>query len=65
MTRSTFVVQVHPDGISTIENLTTRERVQITDVAAVGPQISRWLQELQSVEPVPASAQENRDGGAP
>lgn len=46
MTRYTFVVQVHPDGISTLENLATRERVQIADVAAVGQQIEHWLQAL-------------------
>ncbi len=44
MTRYTFVVQVHPDGISTLENLATRERVQIADLAALGPQIEQWLQ---------------------
>jgi hypothetical protein len=41
--RHTFVVQVHPDGISTLENLSTQERVRISDLGTVGPQIERWL----------------------
>jgi hypothetical protein len=44
--RYTFVVQVHPDGISTLENLATHERVQVAEFAALGPQIERWLQAL-------------------
>jgi hypothetical protein len=44
--RHTFVVQVHPDGISTLENLSTHERVRIAELSAVGPQIDRWLAEL-------------------
>jgi hypothetical protein len=43
VTRYTFVIQVHPDGISTIENLATHERVQIADFATVGAQIETWL----------------------
>jgi hypothetical protein len=43
--RFTFVVQVHPEGISTLENLSTHERVSIPDLAAVGPQIERWVAE--------------------
>jgi len=39
MARYTFVVQVHPDGIPTLENLAKRERVQIAELAALGPQI--------------------------
>lgn len=65
MTRYTFVVQVHPDGISTLENLATRERLLIADLAAVGPQIGRWLQELRSGEAAaaPASVPEDHHGG--
>ena len=44
--RYTFVVQVHPEGISTLENLSTQERVPIGNLEAVGPQIERWLAEL-------------------
>lgn len=44
MSRYTFVVQVHPDGISTLENLTSHERVQILTLDEVGPRIDRWLQ---------------------
>ena len=43
MTRHTFVVQVHPDGPTTLENLSTHERVRVTDLTAVGPQIEQWL----------------------
>lgn len=45
MNRFTFVVQVHPEGISTLENLSTHERVRVSDLAAIGPQIERWLAE--------------------
>jgi hypothetical protein len=45
MNRFTFLVQVHPEGISTLENLSTHERVPIPDLAAIGPQIERWLAE--------------------
>jgi hypothetical protein len=46
LNRYTFVVQVHPDGISTLENLTTHERIPISDLAAVGAQIAEWLGSL-------------------
>jgi hypothetical protein len=46
MTRYTFVVQIHPDGPSTLENLSTHERVRISDLASVGPQIEQWLEGL-------------------
>jgi hypothetical protein len=59
--RYTFVVQVHPQGISTLENLATHERVKVGDMADVGPQIERWLSELElslpvSIEPVPSES---------
>jgi len=44
--RHTFVIQVHPEGVSTLENLSTHERIRIADMAAVGPQVERWLAEL-------------------
>jgi hypothetical protein len=43
MKRHTFVVQVHRDGISTLENLSTHERVRVSDLGTVGSQIERWL----------------------
>ena len=43
MNRYTFVIQVYPGGISTLENLGTKERVRISELAVVGPQIERWL----------------------
>jgi hypothetical protein len=54
MNRFTFVVQVQPDGPSTLENLSTQERVRVSDLATVGPQIERWLQSL-TTEPDPAT----------
>jgi hypothetical protein len=48
--RYTFVVQVHPGSISTLENLRTRERIQIVDLAAIGPQIEQWLRSLTQPE---------------
>jgi hypothetical protein len=54
--RYTFVVQVHPDGISTLENLSTRERVNVTAMAEVGPQIERWL-EAPQLSPAPARSE--------
>ena len=47
MKRYTFVVQVHPDGVSTLENLTTQERLRVLELASVGPQIERWLAEAR------------------
>jgi hypothetical protein len=51
--RFTFVVQVHPDGISTLENLSTQERIRISDLETVGPQIERWLAEQPEATPRP------------
>jgi hypothetical protein len=48
MNRYTFVVQVHPQGISTLENLSTHERVSLPELSAVGPQIERWLEEASN-----------------
>lgn len=50
MKRFTFVVQIHPDGISTLENLTTQERVRVSDLATIGPQIERWLEEQRAAK---------------
>jgi len=41
--RRTFVLQVRPDGSSTLENAVTGERVRLGDLAAVGPTVERWL----------------------
>jgi hypothetical protein len=41
--RNAFVVQVHADGVATLENLATREGVLIEELAGVGEQINRWL----------------------
>ncbi len=46
MNRYTFVVQVHPEGISTLHNVSTNERVALTDLAEVAPRIESWLAEL-------------------
>lgn len=50
MTRYSFVIQVHPGGVSTLENLATRERVKIDGLETVGAQIERWLEELAADE---------------
>jgi hypothetical protein len=67
MNRYTFVVQVHPDGISTLENLSTHERLQVLDLAAVGPQIERWLEGLTAADGDGAAApapESDRQAGA-
>jgi hypothetical protein len=43
MRRYTFVVHVHPEGVTTLENLGTDERVRIQELAEVGEQIERWM----------------------
>ena len=53
MSRHTFVIQVYSDGPATLENLTTQERVPVTDLAAIGAQIELWL--AASREEAPAS----------
>jgi hypothetical protein len=58
--RYTFVLQIHPDGPSTLENLSTHERIGIADLTAVAPQIERWLAELGSPSHPTAS---RADGG--
>lgn len=50
MTRYTFVVQIHPGAVSTLENLATRERVRVADLATVGAQIERWVERLRERE---------------
>jgi hypothetical protein len=45
MNRYTFVVRIQPEGVSTLENLSTYERIKVTDLALIGPQIERWLSE--------------------
>jgi len=46
--RRTFVLQVRPDGSSTLENAVTGERVRLDDLAAVGPTVERWLADTGS-----------------
>lgn len=48
MDRFTFVVQIHPEGLSTLENVSSAERVRIAELDEVGPQIQRWLAELDA-----------------
>jgi hypothetical protein len=55
MNRHTFVVHVHPGGLTTLENLSTHERVRISDLAEVGPQIERWLETLRDTDGRPAA----------
>jgi len=53
MNRHTFVIQIYSEGISTLENLTTRERVQVSTLTAVAPQIETWLADSQAISPSP------------
>ena len=45
MSRRTFVVHVYGDGPSMVEDLRTQERASVPDLADVGAQIERWLQD--------------------
>ena len=60
MQRYTFVVQVHPGGTSTLENLSTQERIPVSELTEVGAQIEEWLTELQlssvSTPPAPSGS---------
>jgi hypothetical protein len=61
MNRYTFVVQVHPQGISTLENLSTHERVSLPELSVVGPQIERWLDLApDGLRPVPGRSEQDR-----
>ena len=47
MGRRTFVVHVHAEGPSTVEDLSTRERVAVADLATIGAQIEGWLKRAE------------------
>jgi hypothetical protein len=51
VSRFTFVIQIHPHGISTLENLSTQERIRLGELAEIGPCIERWMAELARPEP--------------
>jgi hypothetical protein len=53
MSRYTFLVQIHPEGIATLENLSTHERVRLADLTEIGPLIEGWLSELAEPETGP------------
>jgi hypothetical protein len=61
MNRYTFVIQVHADGPSTLENLTTHELISVPDLTAVGPQIEHWLAALPRSPAAIASRSEAED----
>jgi hypothetical protein len=64
--RHTFVVHVHPDGISTLENLSTQERVRLGDLNEIGPQLERWLADQPDARRRPqADSERVRSGSAP
>jgi hypothetical protein len=65
VTRYSFVVQVHPGGVSTLENLATRERVKIDGFETVGLQIERWLEEPQADALLPVAGQDDGGDAAP
>jgi hypothetical protein len=58
MTRQTFVVHVRSEGVSTLENLATHERIRLPDLAAIGSQIERWLEQPAAPPPVPVASEE-------
>jgi hypothetical protein len=62
MNRYTFVIHVHSDGPSTLENLSTNERIQVVDLAAVGSQIERWLEALHPARGSSAFTADRKDG---
>jgi hypothetical protein len=49
MRRWSFIVQVHPGGVTVVENLRTRERVRVEELNAVGAQIERWVKDERGV----------------
>jgi hypothetical protein len=53
VTRYTFLVHAYPGGASMLENLSTHERIRVSDLAAVGPQIESWLAGLARSEAHP------------
>lgn len=66
MNRFTFIVQIHPDGISTLENLATHERVRISDLETIGPRIESWLAEQSGAGTRSRDLpEEDGQGGAP
>jgi hypothetical protein len=62
MNRHTFVIQVYPEGISTLENLSTQERVEVSALAAVAPQIETWLDAL-AVDDLPSRLDRSEENG--
>jgi hypothetical protein len=58
MNRYTFVIQVHPGGISTLENVSTHELIRLDELGDVGPRVERWLAELTEAQPAPAPSLE-------
>lgn len=69
MIRHTFLLYVYADAACTLENLSTRERIRVPDLAAVGPQIERCLTGLTGPEesldrPATATRSESKRGSA-
>jgi hypothetical protein len=62
MNRYTFVIHVHSDGPSTLENLNTNEMIQVAELAAVGSQIERWLEALHPARGSGAFMADGKDG---
>ena len=61
--RYTFVIQIHPAGVSTLENLSTAERVRLSELDQVGPQIERWMAGLERLpDPGLAGTRGNGEG---
>ncbi|HWH43911.1 MAG TPA: hypothetical protein VNT32_04215 [Thermoleophilaceae bacterium] len=56
--RRTYIVSVHEqEGDVLLEDVRTRRRVRLADLAEIGEQIARWL-EQDARNPAPPSIQE-------
>lgn len=54
--RYTFIVQVRPGGIATLENLSTREQIPVRELGRIGAQIEQWLEALTGADARTGSA---------
>jgi hypothetical protein len=61
MNRYTFVVQIHANGPSTLENLSTHEVIPVSDLTAIGPQIERWLAALPAAADAGRTSSDGHD----
>jgi hypothetical protein len=61
--RATFVVQVHEDGGTVLENVRTRECVWLSQLSEIAPHITGWLEDPKRHPGAgPASERDSRGG---